>query len=142
MKLILLHQKCTVNLLLSVIRYYKYTYQTGFSHTLNNMESKEIQQRIAENLRKIRKSKKMTQLDLAIKCDMSEAMIKNIELNRSWPSEKTLAQITNALEIDVYRLFLPLAKDFEKEIKLSIKDEITKSLRKYIEEQLNTLELE
>ena len=36
----------------------------------------------------------MTQLDLAIKCDMSEAMIKNIELNRSWPSEKTLSQIT------------------------------------------------
>ncbi len=108
------------------------------------MESKEIQQRIAENLRKIRKSKKMTQLDLAIKCDMSEAMIKNIELNRSWPSEKTLAQITNALEIDVYRLFLPLAIDFEKEneIKLSVKGEITKSLRKYIEEQLNTLELE
>lgn len=108
------------------------------------MESKEIQQRIAENLRKIRKSKKMTQLDLAIKCDMSEAMIKNIELNRSWPSEKTLAQITNALEIDVYRLFLPLAIDFEKEkeIKLSVKDEITKSLRKYIEEKLNTLELE
>ena len=86
----------------------------------------------------------MTQLDLAIKCDMSEAMIKNIELNRSWPSEKTLAQITNALEIDVYRLFLPLAIDFEKEkeIKLSVKDEITKSLRKYIEEKLNTLELE
>lgn len=108
------------------------------------MESKEIQQRIAENLRKIRKSKKMTQLDLAIKCDMSEAMIKNIELNRSWPSEKTLAQITNALEIDVYRLFLPLTIDFEKEneIKLSVKGEITKSLRKYIEEQLNTLELE
>ena len=108
------------------------------------MESKEIQQRIAENLRKIRKSKKMTQLDLAIKCDMSEAMIKNIELNRSWPSEKTLAQITNALEIDVYRLFLPLAIDFEKEkeIKLSVKDEITKSLRKYIEEKLNNLELE
>ena len=133
-----------VNLLLSVIRYYKYTYQIAFSHTLNNMESKEIQQRIAENLRKIRKSKKMTQLDLAIKCDMSEAMIKNIELNRSWPSEKTLAQITNALEIDVYRLFLPLAIDFEKEkeIKLSVKDEITKSLRKYIEEKLNTLELE
>ncbi len=108
------------------------------------MESKEIQQRMAENLRKIRKSKKMTQLELAIKCDMSEAMIKNIELNRSWPSENTLAQITNALEIDVYRLFLPLAIDFEKEneIKLSVKDEITKSLRKYIEEQLNTLELE
>ncbi|MBO7121786.1 MAG: helix-turn-helix transcriptional regulator [Treponema sp.] len=107
------------------------------------MESIEIQKRVSENLRKIRKSKKMTQLDLAIKCDMSEAMIKNIELNRSWPSEKTLSQITNALGIDVYRLFLPLAIDFEKEreIKLSVKDEITKCLRKYLEEKLNSMEL-
>jgi len=107
------------------------------------MKSIEIQKRVSENLRKIRKSKKMTQLDLAIKCDMSEAMIKNIELNRSWPSEKTLSQITNALGIDVYRLFLPLAIDFEKEreIKLSVKDEITKCLRKYLEEKLNSMEL-
>ena len=107
------------------------------------MESKEIQQRLSENLRKIRKNKKMTQLDLAIKSDLSEAMIKNIELNRSWPSEKTLSQITDALEIDVYRLFLPLAIDFEKEreIKVSITDEIKKCLQKYLEEKLNSLEL-
>lgn len=85
----------------------------------------------------------MTQFDLAIKCDLSEAMIKNIKLNRSWPSEKTLSQITDALEIDVYRLFLPIAMDFEKEweIKHSVTDEITKILRKYIEEKLNSLEL-
>lgn len=107
------------------------------------MESREIQQRMSENLRKIRKSKKMTQLDLAIKCDLSEAMIKNIELNRSWPSEKTLSQITDALDIDVYRLFLPLAIDFEKEreIKISVTDEIKKCLRKYLEEKLDSLEL-
>lgn len=107
------------------------------------MESKEIQQRLSENLRKIRKNKKMTQLDLAIKSDLSEAMIKNIELNRSWPSEKTLSQITDALEIDVYRLFLPLAIDFEKEreIKVSVTDEIKKCLQKYLEEKLNSLEL-
>ena len=107
------------------------------------MESKKIQQRLSENLRKKRKNKKMTQLDLAIKCDLSEAMIKNIELNRSWPSEKTLSQITDALEIDVYRLFLPLAIDFEKEreIKVSVTDEIKKCLQKYLEEKLNSLEL-
>ena len=107
------------------------------------MESKEIQQRLSENLRKIRKNKKMTQLDLAIKSDLSEAMIKNIELNRSWPSEKTLSQITDALEIDVYRLFLPLAIDFEKEreIKVSVTDEIKKCLQKYLEEKLSSLEL-
>ena len=107
------------------------------------METQEIQQRLSENLRKIRKSKGMTQLDLAIQCDISEAMIKNIELNRSWPSEKTLSQITTALEIDVYRLFLPLAIDFEKEqdIHRSVKDEITKCLKKYINEKLDSLEL-
>ena len=107
------------------------------------MESKDIQQRLSENLRKIRKNKRLTQLDLAIKCDLSEAMIKNIELNRSWPSEKTLSQITEALEIDVYRLFLPLVIDFEKEreIKNSVTEEIKKCLRKYLEEKLESLEL-
>lgn len=105
------------------------------------MESKEIQQRVSENLRKIRKAKKMTQLDLAIKSDLSEAMIKNIELNRSWPSEKTLSQITKALEIDVYRLFLPLSIDFEKEkeIKLSVKNELTEAFKKYIEEIIKSI---
>ena len=107
------------------------------------METQEIQQRLSENLRKIRKSKKLTQLDLAIRCDMSEAMIKNIELNRSWPSDRTLSQITNALEIDIYKLFLPLAIDFEKEkeIKHSVKDEITKCLQKFINEKLDMIEL-
>ncbi len=107
------------------------------------MEPEEIQQRLSENLRKIRKNKKMTQLELAIKCDMSEAMIKNIELCSSWPSEKTLAQITKALDIDIYRLFLPLAIDFEKEqeIKHDAKEEVVKSLKKYIEEKLDSLEL-
>lgn len=99
------------------------------------MESIEIQQRVSENLRKIRKAKKMTQLDLAIKSDLSEAMIKNIELKRSWPSEKTLSQITNALDIDVCKLFLPLSIDFEKEneIKLSLKDDFIEAFKKYIE---------
>ncbi len=107
------------------------------------MESKDIQKRLAENLRKIRKNKKLTQFELAIKCDLSEAMIKNIELNRSWPSEKTLSQITKALEIDVYKLFLPVAADLEqkKEIKMSIKEEIIKEIRRYIDRQLDLIEL-
>lgn len=105
------------------------------------MESEEIQKRLSENLRKLRKDKKMTQFDLAVKCDMSEAMIKNIELNRSWPSEKTLSQITRALEIDIYQLFLPLAPDFaeKQRIKNALKDEITKNLRDFIEAQLELI---
>ena len=107
------------------------------------MESKDIQKRLAENLRKIRKNKKLTQFELAIKCDLSEAMIKNIELNRSWPSEKTLSQITKALDIDIYKLFLPVAADLEqkKEIKMSIKEEIIKAIRRYIDRQIDLIEL-
>ena len=107
------------------------------------MESKDIQKRLAENLRKIRKNKKLTQFELAITCDLSEAMIKNIELNRSWPSEKTLTQITKALDIDIYKLFLPVAADLEqkKEIKMSIKEEIIKGIRRYIDRQLDLIEL-
>ena len=107
------------------------------------MESKDIQKRLAENLRKIRKNKKLTQFELAIKCDLSEAMIKNIELNRSWPSEKTLSQITKALDIDIYKLFLPVAADREqkKEIKMSIKEEIIKEIRRYIDRQIDLIEL-
>ena len=107
------------------------------------MESKDIQKRLAENLRKIRKNKKLTQFELAIKCDLSEAMIKNIELNRSWPSEKTLSQITKALDIDIYKLILPVAADLEqkKEIKMSIKEEIIKEIRRYIDRQIDLIEL-
>ena len=107
------------------------------------MESKDIQKRLSENLRKIRKNKKLTQFELAIKCDLSEAMIKNIELNRSWPSEKTLSQITKALDIDIYKLFLPVAADLEqkKEIKMSIKEEIIKEIRRYIDRQIDLIEL-
>ena len=107
------------------------------------MESKDIQKRLAENLRKIRKNKKLTQFELAIKCDLSEAMIKNIELNRCWPSEKTLSQITKALDIDIYKLFLPVAADLEqkKEIKMSIKEEIIKEIRRYIDRQIDLIEL-
>ena len=102
------------------------------------MESDVIQKRLAENLRRIRKGKKMTQFDLAVKCDISEAMVKNIELNRSWPSEKTLSQITKALNIDIYQLFLPLSPDFKqhREISNTIQREIAKSLHDYIVEQL------
>ena len=102
------------------------------------MESDDIQKRLTESLRRIHKNKKLTQFDLAVKCDISEAMIKNIELNRSWPSEKTLSQITKALEIDVYQMFLPLAMCFQKhkEIATSIRREIIKRLHDYIDKHL------
>ncbi len=106
------------------------------------MEVEEIKKRLAENIRKLRKEKSLTQLELAIKSDLSEAMIKSIELNRSWPSEKTLSQLSKALDVDIYRFFIPVAANFseKQEIKNSFKEEIVKDIKMYIERQLSKIE--
>ena len=80
------------------------------------MKSSEIQTRLAENLKRIRKSKKLTQFELAEKAGISDETIKNIELCKTWTSEKTLSQITEALGIDIHTLFLPTADSFTKQI--------------------------
>ena len=67
----------------------------------------EIQNRLATNLKRIRKAKKLTQFELAEKADISEGMVKSIEICHSWPSEKTLLQLSKALDIDVYHFFMP-----------------------------------
>lgn len=69
------------------------------------MKSSEIQIRLAENLKRVRKQKKLTQFELAEKAHISDETIKNIELCKTWTSEKTLSQITDALEIDIHTLF-------------------------------------
>lgn len=66
-----------------------------------------IQLRLAENLKRLRKTRKLTQFELAEKADISEAMIKSVELSLAWPSEKTLTQLANALEVDYLNFFLP-----------------------------------
>jgi transcriptional regulator with XRE-family HTH domain len=47
------------------------------------MQTKEIQNRLAENLKRIRKSRKLTQFQLAEMIGMSEETIKNVELSRA-----------------------------------------------------------
>ena len=47
------------------------------------MQAKEIQNRLAENLKRIRKSQKLTQFQLAEMIGMSEETIKNVELSRA-----------------------------------------------------------
>ena len=91
----------------------------------------EIKKRLSENIRKYRKEKKMTQFELAEKANLSEAMIKSIETCHAWPSENTLLQISNALETDVYHLFLPVAAS------VSLKEKIHEDLKKTIKERFS-----
>ncbi len=102
------------------------------------MQDLEIKNRVAENIRKIRKERKLTQFQLAEKSNVSEATIKSIELSHSYPEEKTLSQITEALDIDVVQLFMPVGSSFKqnKENLTKLKTAIAEDIKTYIEEVL------
>lgn len=102
------------------------------------MQDFEIRTRVAENIRSIRKQKKLTQFQLAEKSNLSEATIKSIELAHSYPEEKTLSQITEALEIDVVKLFLPIGESFKenKDNSAKLKSAIANDVRNYVNEIL------
>ncbi len=102
------------------------------------MQDLEIRMRVAENIRSIRKQKNLTQFQLAEKSNLSEATIKSIELAHSYPEEKTLSQITEALEIDVVKLFLPIGESFRnnKGYTDQLKSAIADDVRNYINEIL------
>ena len=109
------------------------------------MKDSEIQLRLAENLKRIRKSQKLTQFQLAEKAKISDETIKNIELCKTWTSEKTLSQITEALNIDIHTLFIPISSSFDKqcaEDNQRIKANILENLRQFVEVNLKKMEAE
>lgn len=77
------------------------------------MQPNEIQMRLAENVKAIRKRHKMTQFELAEAANISEAMVKSIELAHSWSSERTLLCISRALDTDVLHFFMPVRGSVE-----------------------------
>lgn len=105
------------------------------------MISNDIQKRLGENLKRIRKSKNLTQFQLAEIADVSEETIKNIELCRCWTSDKNLAKITEALNIDISKLFLPVQSSIQEDSKniAQIKQTIAEELKSYIETKLNEI---
>lgn len=103
------------------------------------MNSSEIQNRFGENLRFIRKQRKLTQFQLAELANVSEDTIKSLEQGRTWFSEKVLSQITEALDIDVVQLFIPIGESLisRNENSEQLKIAISKNIRNYVESILN-----
>lgn len=105
------------------------------------MQAKEIQNRLGENLKRIRKLHRLTQFALAEQANVSEDTIKSIELSRFWPSEKTLAQISEALEIDICHLFLPTSSSVpgDKNIMKKIHAAVSQSYVEYMDSVLKKI---
>lgn len=105
------------------------------------MTSNDIKTRLGENVKRIRKEQKLTQFQLAEKADLSEETIKNIELSRCWTSDKNLAKLTKALQVDIHCLFMPVCSSFDEDSEDSfiIKKAIVENLKNYIDSVLDNI---
>lgn len=75
------------------------------------MTEEELQNRVIGNIRAIRKRRGLSQEKLADKADISRQMMNDIEGRRRWLTKGTLVRLCNALEVDAFQLFMPVATE-------------------------------
>jgi transcriptional regulator with XRE-family HTH domain len=70
-----------------------------------NMGNEEFLVALGSRIKAIRAEKKMSQINLAAKCDFEKASMSRIESGKTNSTILTLRKISNALDVDVSDLF-------------------------------------
>lgn len=70
------------------------------------MTQEDVRKILAKNIRKRRKELGITQIKLAELADISEPYMNDIERCQTWGSDKTLAKLAWALNLELHELFL------------------------------------
>jgi len=92
------------------------------------MTNEEVLQYVVNSIRIIRKQKKISQMELCLRANMSQGFLTNIETGKKEPSAMTLIRIADALEVSP-RDFFPESKAGEGiDVKSEIKNEIMELL--------------
>ena len=107
------------------------------------MTEQELHETLSQNIKKYRKGK-YTQEQLAEKIGVSAQNINDIEGKRRWPRESTLIKIADALEIEVYQLFIPNdlsniqieTTDENEKIRTTIQQQLVSDFRKSMNNML------
>ena len=91
------------------------------------MDGTSIRQTLAQNIKRFRETRNMSQADLAFDAGISIPFLSDIERGNKWPSPETIAKIARALKIESYQLFSPSIRVNEenKELISKIINEIT-----------------
>ncbi len=71
----------------------------------NNMSNEEFLTALGTRIKQIRGEKKMSQINLASKCDFEKASMSRIESGKTNSTILTLRKISKALEVDMVELF-------------------------------------
>ena len=94
------------------------------------MSNEEVLQYIAYAIRTIRKQKKISQMELCLRANMSQGFLTNIETGKKEPSAMTLIRIAEALEVSPRDFFPESDSNSDFKLKNQIKEEITQLLAK------------
>jgi transcriptional regulator with XRE-family HTH domain len=71
------------------------------------MAGKELRMILSANIKQYRSHRSWSQADLAEKAGISITFLSNIERGNKWPYPDTLSNLADALEIEVFKLFIP-----------------------------------
>lgn len=103
---------------------------------MNEKETSEELQLIAKRLRKARKEKGLTQLELSLQAGISQNMVACIEAGKRNPTFQTLIRMCRALDVqlsDILKDIEPSAKTDDTDRRITIKKEIQMLLDDIIE---------
>lgn len=70
------------------------------------MSKSNIHQKIAANIRELRKQKQITQERLALDADLNRAYVGYIERGERKPSMETLEKLAKVLKVKIHELFI------------------------------------
>lgn len=107
------------------------------------MTEDELQTRVIENIRALRKKAGLSQEKLADRADISRQMMNDIEGRRRWLTKGTLVKLANALGIDVYELFIPSAEENSatKSAYDAIAKKVVAQVKKAVDKALEEMEI-
>ena len=107
------------------------------------MKGKEIRATFGQNIRIFRSRRNWSQADLAEFAGISINFLSDIERGKKWPHPDTLSKLADALEINVFELFLEenmntsldnklLMRRFVKDVSLNLNKSLSMSINQSI----------
>lgn len=101
------------------------------------MKEYEIRILFGQNMKRFRKEKNISQMQLAEKADLTFNFINDIENGKKWISPNTLSKLCTALEVQPYHFFLPMQNTktpAKSELLLTFSDDILNQISKIFRE--------
>ncbi|MDR0601278.1 MAG: helix-turn-helix domain-containing protein [Treponema sp.] len=97
----------------------------------NSLDDAGVRLLFARNLRRLRETRRISQLNLSSITGLANNFINEIENCNKWVSADTIAKFSRALDVEPYRFFLPESRWNEPEIKTYL-DDVADSLQRTV----------